>query len=144
MVRRTENCYVCVRCGRAAGDAEGIYFEGDSRVACMPLALNWEVIFDEWKSKYPTRTIGSHHYIRERNIKKLIGRLVNEARCPQGDHEAIYEQGKRAERAALAKEVERLAHTDIHKSANWGMESKVRAVHLDDVLKLLTSPENHE
>ena len=30
--------------------------------------------FDKWKSKYPTKTIGHHHYIRERNIKKFISK----------------------------------------------------------------------
>jgi hypothetical protein len=28
--------------------------------------------FDEWKLKYPSKTIGHHHYIRERDILKFI------------------------------------------------------------------------
>ncbi len=38
----------------------------------------WVEEFNKWKEKYPTKTIGHHHYIRERNIKKFINKTIEE------------------------------------------------------------------
>ncbi len=40
----------------------------------------------------------------------------------------------------LRTEIEERVHYDIHKSDNWGMETKVRVVHWDSVLQIL---DNH-
>lgn len=46
---------------------------------------------------------------------------------------------RKNDREWLRDELAKRAHQDTHSSANWGMKSAVRVVHLDEILTLLTN-----